>query len=246
VKQFREGKSSVDPGFAANGAVFVESVLALKPQLAVFDCDGTLWWGDAGEGFFDWELKAGLVSDEIVRWARARYADYRKGKVSEEVMCGEMVTLHRGLSEAEVQRAATRYFDEHFAANIIPEMRELVRRLQETGCDVWAVSSTNEWVIQAAVHHFGIPQSRILAAAVEIENGRITDRLIRVPSGPGKPQAIHEVIRRSPDAAFGNSIWDSEMLKMARQAFAVNPNPDLAQIAQENGWPVYGPRREGR
>lgn len=235
----------MNPGAAAQASAFVESVLSLNPQLAVFDCDGTLWWGDAGEGFFDWELKGGLVSDEIVRWARARYADYKIGTVSEDAMCGEMVTLHRGLSEAKVQGAATRYFDEHFAVNIIPEMRELVRRLQQAGCDVCAVSSTNEWVIRAAMRHFGIPENRILAAAVEIENGQITDRLIRVPSGPRKPQAIHDIVGRSPEVAFGNSIWDSEMLQMARHAFAVNPNPDLAEIARENGWVVYRPLRQG-
>jgi phosphoserine phosphatase len=43
------------------------------------------------------------------------------------------------------------------------------------------------------------------------------------------------------DAAFGNSIWDREMLMMARHAFAVNPNPDLGHIARERGWPVFWP-----
>ena len=86
---------------------FLDSVLRLQPRLAVFDCDGTLWAGDAGEGFFDWELERGVVSDEIVRWARPRYADYKAGKVDEDTMCGEMVTMHRGLTEAAVQRAAT-------------------------------------------------------------------------------------------------------------------------------------------
>ena len=82
---------------------FMESVLRLQPKLAAFDCDGTLWSGDAGESFFWWELDNGLVSDEITRWARARYADYKAGKVSEAVMCGEMVTLHKGLPEARIQ-----------------------------------------------------------------------------------------------------------------------------------------------
>ena len=228
------------------GPEFLELVLSLQPKLAVFDCDGTLWWGDAGEGFFDWELKEGVISQDIARWARARYADYRKGKVSEETMCGEMVTLHRGLSEAAVRRIATDFFDEHFAANIIPEMRELIARLQQLGCDIWAVSSTNEWVIQAAMGHFGVTESRILAAAVEIDMGQVTDRLIRVPSGLAKPQAIRGVIGRSPDAAFGNSIWDSEMLNMAGHAFAVNPNPDLARIAEQKRWPIYRPIRSSK
>src|SRR5271166_1898942 len=159
-------------------AKFIDSVLRLQPRLAVFDCDGTLWAGDAGEGFFDWELRRGVVSEEIVRWARPRYADYKAGKVSEDDMCGEMVTMHRGLTEAEVQRAANQYFDENFVAQIFPEMRDLVRRLRESGCDVWAVSSTNEWVIRAGMKHCGIAENNILAAAVEIEQGRITDRLV--------------------------------------------------------------------
>ena len=208
-------------------AEFVDSVLSLQPRLAVFDCDGTLWAGDAGEGFFDWELTRGVVSDDIVRWARPRYADYKAGKVSEDQMCGEMVTMHRGLAESDVLRAAKQYFDENFVSQIFPEMQELIRRLQDSGGDVWAVSSTNEWVIRAAMKHFGIDEKKILASSVEVENGRITDQLIRVPSGEGKPQAIREVIGKIPDAAFGNSRWDAAMLAMAQHGFAVNPNPDL-------------------
>ena len=227
-------------------AAFVDSVLRLQPRLAVFDCDGTLWSGDAGEGFFDWELKEGLLSDDIERWARARYAEYKAGKVSEDDMCGEMVAMHAGLVESDLQRAAQRFFDDNFVSRIFPEMRELIHRLQSSGCDVWAVSSTNEWVIRAATKHFGIDERRILAAAVKIENGRITDQLIRVPSGEGKPRAIREVIKKDPDAAFGNSRWDADMLAIARYGFAVNPNPDLEKMAQARGWTVYRPLEDPR
>jgi phosphoserine phosphatase len=229
------------PSLSSKAAAFIESVLRLQPRLAVFDCDGTLWAGDAGEGFFDWELTRGLVSEEIVRWAHPRYADYRAGKVIEDDMCGEMVTMHRGLSEVQVQQAANQYFEENFVSQIFPEMRELVRRLRESGCDVWAVSSTNEWVIRAGMKHFGIPENRILAAAVEIKNGIVTDRLVRVPTGAGKPAAIRDAVGKNPDAAFGNSRWDTEMLAMARYGFAVNPNPDLEKSARERSWTVYWP-----
>jgi len=230
---------------ASKPADFVESVLRLQPQLAVFDCDGTLWAGDAGEGFLDWEVTRGVVSEDIARWVRPRYADYKAGKVSEEQMCEELATMHSGLAEAEVQRAAKQYFDENFASRIFPEMRELVRRLHDSGCDVWAVSSTNEWVIRAATKHFGIDERKILATAVKIENGLITNRLVRVPSGEGKPRAIRDVIQKDPDAAFGNSRWDTDMLAIARHAFAVNPNPDLESTARERGWTTYWPDLAG-
>jgi HAD superfamily phosphoserine phosphatase-like hydrolase len=239
-------KTNVTPTTTLKSADFFDSVLRLQPQLAVFDCDGTLWAGDAGERFFDWELRRGLLPDEVARWARARYADYKAGKVSEDQMCGEMVTIHSGLAESEVLRASKQFFDENFVSQIFPEMRDLIRRLQSSGSDVWAVSSTNEWVIRAAMRHFGIDEKKILAAAVEIDAGLVTDKLIRVPSGEGKPRAIRDVIGKHPDAAFGNSRWDADMLAIARHGFAVNPNPDLERMAQQQGWTIYWPVSENQ
>ncbi|MGO9405387.1 MAG: HAD family hydrolase [Terriglobales bacterium] len=222
---------------------FIESVLSLKPLTAAFDCDGTLWSADAGEGFFAWELERGrgLVPEPIARWARSRHADYEAGRVAEEVMCGEMITMHRGLREEVVQQACDAYFSQAIGASIFPEMRELVRRLLDSGCNVWAVSSSSQWIIRSAMPYFGIPQSHILATETAVENGIITDRLIRVPSGPGKPEAIRQVIHGALDCAFGNSIWDREMLDMSKHPFAINPNPNLKEIAVAKGWRVYQP-----
>ena len=149
--------------------------------------------------------------------------------------------MHRGLREEMVQQAADEYFALGVAANIFPEMRELVRRLQESGCEVWAVSSSNQWIIRSGMRLFGIPQNRILAAEVAIENGIILDRLVRVPSGPGKVEALRSAISGSPDCAFGNAIWDREMLALAKHPFAINPNPNLREIAVANRWTVYQP-----
>jgi len=220
---------------------FVESVLRLQPRVAAFDCDGTLWSGDAGEGFFSWEMKQGLVSDEVVRWARARYADYKAGNVPEDVMCGEMATMNHGLRDDLLQEAANRYFPEGIAHHIFPEMRDLVHRLHASGCNVWAISSSNQWVIRAGMRDFGIPWERILTAEAVVENGIVQDRLVRIPSGPGKAEAIREVLPSTPECAFGNSIWDREMLQLSKYPFAINPNPDLKTLALSNKWIVYQP-----
>jgi phosphoserine phosphatase len=172
---------------------------------------------------------------------RARYLEYKAGKVSEDDMCGEMVTMHKGISEAVMMEAAAEFMAHSFPGHIFLEMQELVRRLHEKGCEIWAVSSSNEWVIRAGMKQFGIAENRILAAKVEVAKGMVTDRLVRVPSGPGKPNALQEVAGKEIDAAFGNSRWDADMLRSARHGFAVNPNPDLAAMARERGWTVYFP-----
>jgi HAD superfamily phosphoserine phosphatase-like hydrolase len=220
---------------------FLEAVLGLKPQVAAFDCDGTLWSGDAGERFFDWEIKQGIVPAEVGEAMRARYLDYKAGKVSEDKMCGEMVTMHKGMPEAVIMKAASDFMQHAFPGHVFPEMQELVARLQENGCDVWAVSSSNEWVIRSGMKQFGIAEDHILAAKVELDNGMITDRLARIPSGPGKPKVLREVVKKEIDAAFGNSRWDVDMLAMAKHAFAINPNPDLEVAARQHGWTIYFP-----
>jgi phosphoserine phosphatase len=145
------------------------------------------------------------------------------------------------LPAAELLRASVQYFDENMARQIFPEMKELVLRLHDLRCEVWAVSSTSDWGIQAGMRHFNIPADRIIAAAAVIESGEITDRMVRVPSGKGKTQAIHKVIGRSPEAVFGNSIWDADMLEIARYPFVINPTPQLQALARERRWPVYQP-----
>ena len=49
---------------------FHRAVLALAPRTAVFDCDGTLWSGDAGYDFMVWSIKTGLVSRNAATGAR--------------------------------------------------------------------------------------------------------------------------------------------------------------------------------
>jgi phosphoserine phosphatase len=220
---------------------FIRSVVRLEPRVVAVDCDGTLWSGDAGERFFDWEIQQGIVSAEVGQAMRARYLQYKAGTVSEDEMCGEMVTMHKGMTEAVLMKAASDFMAHSFPGYIFSEMQELVAQLRENGSDIWAVSSSNEWVIRAGMKRFGIAEDHILATKVPIENGVITDRLACIPSGPGKPKVLREVVRKEIDAAFGNSRWDLDMLAMAKHAFAVNPNPDLETIARQRGWTVYFP-----
>ncbi len=224
-----------------SAAKFVESVVALQPAIAVFDCDGTLWSGDSGRDFFYWEMERGLVSPEVAETMRARYKLYESGELGEEPMCGEMVTMHGGLSIADLHQAAEEFFVEVVAPRIFSEMLELTHRLDEQGCELWAVSSTNNWVVEAGAARFRIPRDRVLAACLHHEDGLATDRLHRVPTGDLKAVAIREVIARPVDAVFGNSVHDQAMLEISRHPFCINPNPDLERVAIANRWPIYRP-----
>jgi phosphoserine phosphatase len=220
---------------------FRAAVLALSPKIAVFDCDGTLWSGDAGSGFMNWTIETGLVSREATDWIDGRYRGYLHGEVSEAAICGEMVQMYQRLREEEMRGAAKVFFEKQIERNIFPEMLALVDELRGDGVEIWAVSSTNNWVIEDGVRRFGIPADRVLAARVEVKDGVVTDVLMDVPTDEGKVTALARAGVTAPDAVFGNSVHDAAMLAIARRAFPVNPTPGLVERSAQEGWPVYYP-----
>ncbi|HEY1767259.1 MAG TPA: haloacid dehalogenase-like hydrolase [Terracidiphilus sp.] len=212
-----------------------------KPRVAVFDCDGTLWGGDAGYGFMVWSLEQGLVSRSTSDWIDTRHRAYRAGRVSEEDICGEMVQIYAGLRDQELSEAAAQYFRQYIHRHIFPEMVALVAGLRQAGVELWAVSSTNRWVIAEGVRDLGIPPEHVLAAHVRVAKGVIGSEIVDVPTGANKAVALRRVGLNHPDAVFGNSVHDLAMLDMARCPFPVNPSPALLAEAVKRGWGYFRP-----
>jgi phosphoserine phosphatase len=164
-----------------------------------------------------------LVSEDVVRWAKPRYEEYRRGNVNETVMCGEMTAMYAGVPVAEIEKLVAKFFAEVVQPNIFEEMFTLTLALKAQGCALWAVSSTNEWVIKYGIRQFGIPVENVLAAQVICNDGIASRDLVRVPSGEGKAIAIKQFVSDRVDAVFGNSIHDAAMLELASHPYAVKP-----------------------
>lgn len=225
---------------------FLDRVHETAPHLAVFDCDGTLWGLDSGSAFMWWTMEKRLLSPDAIAWMNERYEGYKGGQVSELAICGEMVQVYRGIPEQTLRKAAAEFFAEMIEPHIFPEMLQLVRDLQSAGADIWAVSSTCDWVVEEGVKRFGIPADRVLAACVECTNGVATDKLRDVPTDEGKVASLARVGITSPGAVFGNSVHDAAMLAIAKHPFPVNPSAELASFSAERGWPVYYPEAVAR
>ena len=208
----------------------------------MFDCDGTLWSLDSGSQFMRWSIESGLLSRDAVDWIDERYRKYLRGEVNELAICGEMVQVYQNLHDDELRHAAADFFARRIAHTIFPDLRRAVETLQSRGAEIWAVSSTNHWVVEEGVKLFNIPAQRVLAARVAVENGIVTDRLVDVPTDEGKVTALRNAGVHQPDAVFGNSIHDAAMLAIARHAFPINPSPALIERSAQQNWPVFFPK----
>jgi phosphoserine phosphatase len=221
---------------------FERLVLDSCPKTAVFDCDGTLWNGDSGYGFMVWSIEQGIVSRSTGDWMDTRYRAYLAGKVGEKEICGEMVQIYAGLREEELRQAAARYVERFVRGRVFAEMAGLLGALRQAGVELWAVSSTNKWVVAEGVRGFGIPEERVLAAEVGVANGLIASEILDVPTDEAKAAALARIGLPCPDAVFGNSVHDLAMLEIARHPFPVNPSPALLAAATSRGWGYFQPK----
>jgi phosphoserine phosphatase len=149
--------------------------------------------------------------------------------------------MYAGLREIEIRAAAARYIRKFVEKRIFPELDSLITKLRKQNVELWAVSSTNKWVIAEGVRRFEIPEERIRAAEVKVQNGILTSEIVDVPTDEGKAASLKRAGLPSPDAVFGNSIHDLAMLEIAKNPFPINPSPALLDAAQKNGWGYFRP-----
>src|SRR5260370_39388648 len=138
-----------------------------------------------------------------------------------------MVQMYQRLGEEEMRQGARAFFEKQIERNIFPEMLGLVEVLRGEGVDIWAVSSTNNWVIEEGVRRFGIPADRVLAARVEVKDGVVTDVLLDVPTDEGKVAALRRAGGAAPEAVFGDSVDDAGRLAGARGGVPVDTQPGV-------------------
>ena len=188
-----------------------------------------------------------LLAPAQTAWLKSRYEGYKRGEVSELAICGEMVQVYHGLRTPLCAPPPPSSSAATSSPTSSPRCWNSSPRLQAAGTDIWAVSSTCDWVIEEGVQRFHIPANRVLAARVECANGLATDRLLDVPTDEGKVASLHRVGITAPDAVFGNSVHDAAMLAIAQaernqRSLCRQSAADLLRRAAADGWPVYFPR----
>ena len=174
------------------------------------------------------------------------------------------VRLHVGMTPKQIRQLTHEAIDREMASAMATEQREtgrgetvrirrgirrlaeihrLMGRLSHAGFDVWIVSATNRWSVEAfAERGFGVPPERVLGNRVTVdEKGRLTDATQHpVLFGEGKVDIIDQEIGRRPAIVLGDSITDLEMMEHATHMPLLidHGNEPARQRARERGWAV--------
>jgi HAD superfamily hydrolase (TIGR01490 family) len=212
---------------------------------AFFDLDGTLIPGSANIPLAKAAFAAGLVGKrELARDLRngvsfllTGASDERSAQVRDRIL--RAVTGHPA-SEVE---ALGDHFLADLVASIQPRMRDVLDRHAAAGHDRVVLSASPTEIVSRLAREAGLEHGTGTTSERD-DDGVYTGRLAGpFCYGEGKADVLRQVAaERGYDLqrsyAYSDSVSDLPMLAAVGVPVAVNPDPELRQVAADRGWTV--------
>lgn len=102
-------------------------------------------------------------------------------------------------------------------------MLKLIEHLKEKSWEIFIVTASPTWAIEAIIEKFELTPKSILGMNLELQNGYTTSKIIEPYTyGEGKVLAIQKNLGKLPTLAIGDSINDFAMLKSSKLAVALD------------------------
>ncbi|MFE1594395.1 1-acylglycerol-3-phosphate O-acyltransferase [Nocardia sp. NPDC058705] len=143
-----------------------------------------------------------------------------------------------GTPETELEKLGRKAFSKEIYGRLFPEAWQLIRTHQLAGHTVVLVSELTRFQVEPVAERFGIEHVRTTRLAVQ--DGELTGHTDGAPLWrAGKSAAVTEFAAgRDIGYVYADSVTDLTLLALAERPTVIDPDPALAEIAAENGWPA--------
>jgi phosphatidylglycerophosphatase C len=233
-----------------------------NPAAAVlaFDGDGTLWSGDIGEDLFHaamresflldaarpalvaeaarHQIELGSAASDANAIARELFAAYLRGQYPERETCAMMTWCYAGRRQSEVHDLATSVLErEDLKGRLTHELEPVLEWARSTGVRRVLISASPRGVVEPAGALRGFAPADVAAATPRVEDGVVQPELAgSVPYAEAKLTAGTALFGSARWlAAFGDNVFDIDMLTTAELGVAVRPKPKLKSELAELG-----------
>lgn len=212
-------------------------------RLALFDLDNTLLDGDSDYLWGEYLVERGIVDGDWYRRENDRfYEDYKAGTLDIRAFLEFALSPLAAHPRAQLESWRSEFLEEKIMPRIGSDALRLVDRHRNRDELPLIITATNRFVTEPIAQLFGI--DHLLATEPEILRGEYTGRVAGTPCfREGKLTRLRAWLEGQParleDACFySDSSNDLPLLEAVAHPVAVNPDPTLAEIARERGWPV--------
>ena len=204
--------------------------------------DNQAWAWDAG-AFVGWtpqqvrEYTRRVIARELAQPLRAEFLTHPASRRAEKIGAGavkqDLSALHY-LDRAAHMRATDLDADLTLpiarGLRVRNEMRELMYEFRSAGWQVFVITASPQWEIEAFAERYFIPPQNVIGMRRALVNGRITAAIESPCSwGDGKLDAYNLFVTRErpPNFCAGDSIGDWTLLEWATEcALLVEPTTD--------------------
>lgn len=213
-----------------------------------FDLDDTLINKDANSLWIRWRSKRerwGWVEGMLA--LASLYRAYKKGRVTHWRLSNYYRTRTRGMTPQQYRERVEHFFQERGQLHIYPQAASLLFAYRRKGYEIALITGADDVVAQAYGKALGI--NHVLSNRLKIRDERILGLEQPLCYGKGKVTLAREFLAARglsfKDAAFyTDSHADLPLLRLVGQPVVLNPNEQLRQAAQEQGWPIMDWREE--
>jgi HAD superfamily hydrolase (TIGR01490 family) len=215
------------------------------PSAAFFDLDGTLIPGSANIPLAKAAFKEGFVTPrELVKDLRNGVSFVLKGATDERSaqVRDRILNAVSGHPAADVE-ALGDHFMEAVVASLQPAMVTVLDEHARAGRARIVLSASPTEIVSRFAAEAGLDYGTGTTSERD-EDGVFTGRL----SGPfcyreGKAEVMRSLAAEhgydlSDSFAYSDSVSDLPMLEAVGHPVAVNPEPELRELAVERGWPI--------
>ena len=220
----------------------VEKTLQVyQASYVFFDLDDSLINKDASSLWIKWRVRFDRWAIlEAIQALTSLYLAYKKGKVSHWRLSYYYRTRTKGMSLSEYRQYIRDFFEQRGHLYIYPQAASLLFAYHRQGTKLVLITGQDEIMAKAYADALGL--DFVIGNRFNIKNGKIMGLTKPLCYGEGKVEmakafAKQQGFELSEAVFYSDSHADLPLLEAVNQPVVLNPNQQLAELAEQRGWP---------